>query len=90
VEQRMTVLASLGVIDWVTSFTDDTPERLLKRLQPDILVKGGDYEPHQVVGADTVHAYGGEVRVLGLIKDLSTSSIIDRMIKNHQAAPQVE
>ncbi|MCD6040326.1 MAG: hldE [Gammaproteobacteria bacterium] len=83
VEQRMTVLTSLGVVDWVTSFNDDTPERLLKVLQPDILVKGGDYQPSAVVGAEIVYAYGGEVRVLGLVKDLSTTSIIDRMVKNH-------
>lgn len=85
VEQRMAVLASLGVVDSVTSFADDTPERLLKLLQPDILVKGGDYTLDQVVGAPIVHAYGGNVRVLGLLKNLSTSSIIDRVVKVTQA-----
>ncbi len=89
-EQRMAVLAGLGAVDWVTSFTEDTPERLLKLLQPDILVKGGDYQPDQVVGADIVFAYGGEVRVLGLVKDLSTTSMIDRMVKHHQTTSQVE
>ncbi len=88
-QQRKTVLASLGAVDWVTSFSEDTPERLLKLLQPDILVKGGDYQPHEVVGAEIVLAYGGEVRVLGLVKDLSTTSIIDRMVK-HQTTSQVE
>jgi D-beta-D-heptose 7-phosphate kinase/D-beta-D-heptose 1-phosphate adenosyltransferase len=81
-EQRLAVLAGLGVVDWVTSFNDDTPERLLKRLQPDVLVKGGDYTPEQVVGHEIVQAYGGEVRVLGVIKNLSTTSIIDRVINN--------
>lgn len=84
VEQRLAVLASLGVVDWVVSFADDTPKRLLKKLKPDILVKGGDYTINQVVGAEIVHAYGGEVRVLGVIKDISTTQIIDRMIKNHK------
>lgn len=79
VEQRMAVLAGLGVVDWVTSFADDTPERLLKKLQPDVLVKGGDYTVEQVVGADIVHAYGGDVRVLGVIKNLSTTAIINRV-----------
>lgn len=83
-EQRLAVLAGLGVVDSVIAFADDTPERLLKLLQPDILVKGGDYRPDQVVGAEIVLAYGGEVRVLGLIKDISTSLIIDRMIKLHK------
>ncbi len=81
VEQRMAVLAGLGVVDWVTSFPDDTPERLLKSLQPDVLAKGGDYTAEQVVGADIVRAYGGDVRVLGVIKNLSTTSIIDRVMK---------
>jgi len=81
VEQRMAVLSSLGMVDWVTSFSDDTPERLLQKIKPDILVKGGDYTPEQVVGANLVRAYGGDVRVLGCIKNLSTSAIIDRIIK---------
>jgi D-beta-D-heptose 7-phosphate kinase/D-beta-D-heptose 1-phosphate adenosyltransferase len=81
VEHRMSVLASLGVVDWVTSFSDDTPERLLKKLQPETLVKGGDYTVDQVVGAPIVHAYGGNVRVLSMTKNVSTTSIIDRMVK---------
>ncbi len=89
-EQRMAVLAGLGVVDWVTAFTDDTPERLLKLLQPDILVKGGDYTNEQVVGAHIVHAYGGEVRVLGVVKDISTTRIIDRMVKQHQATQNID
>ncbi len=80
VQQRMAVLASLGMVDWVVSFADDTPIRLLKYLKPDILVKGGDYERlEDVVGHEVVTAYGGEVRVLGVIKDISTTLIIDRM-----------
>ncbi|MEO8402520.1 MAG: bifunctional D-glycero-beta-D-manno-heptose-7-phosphate kinase/D-glycero-beta-D-manno-heptose 1-phosphate adenylyltransferase HldE [Gammaproteobacteria bacterium] len=84
-EQRMAVLASLGVVDWVTSYNDDTPERLLKKLQPDILVKGGDYTIDQVVGADIVRAYGGDVRILGVIKNLSTTAIIDRVVKQQSS-----
>src|SRR6185295_7233444 len=85
VEQRMAVLASLGMVDWVTSFKDDTPLQLLKKLQPDILVKGGDYQIDQVVGADIVQAYGGEIRVLCMIKDISTSSIINRVMTLSEA-----
>lgn len=83
-EQRMTVLAGLGVVDLVTSFADDTPERLLKKLQPEILVKGGDYSVNQVVGADIVYAYGGDVRVLGVLKNVSTTGIIERMVNKTQ------
>lgn len=84
VDQRMTVLAGLGVVDWVVSFADDTPERLLKKLQPEILVKGGDYSVDQVVGAEIVYAYGGDVRVLGVTKNVSTTAIIERMTKATQ------
>lgn len=84
-EQRMAVLAGLSAVDWVTSFSDETPERLLRKLQPDILVKGGDYTIDQIVGAPIVYAYGGEVRALGVIKNMSTTSIINRMVQNHQA-----
>ncbi len=83
IEQRMTVLASLSAVDAVIAFADDTPKRLLKLLQPDILVKGGDYNVDQVVGAEIVYAYGGEVRVLGVTKNLSTTSIIDRVRAAH-------
>jgi D-beta-D-heptose 7-phosphate kinase/D-beta-D-heptose 1-phosphate adenosyltransferase len=88
VEQRMAVMASLGVVDWVVSFSDDTPKRLLKLLQPDILVKGGDYSIDQVVGAEIVLAYGGDVRVLGVTKGISTTAIIDRMAQTVKLSQQ--
>ncbi len=88
VAQRMTVLASLGAVDLVTSFADSTPERLLKIIQPHILVKGGDYTPDQVVGHDIVYAYGGEVRVLGVVKNISTSLMIERIVKSLQTQEQ--
>jgi D-beta-D-heptose 7-phosphate kinase/D-beta-D-heptose 1-phosphate adenosyltransferase len=89
IEQRMAVLASLGVVDWVIPFGDDTPRRLLKLLQPDVLVKGGDYTVDQVVGAEIVHAYGGDVRVLGATKGVSTTAIIDRMVQNVKLTQEV-
>lgn len=63
-EHRMTVLAGLGVVDWVVPFSDDTPERLLKLLKPEFLAKGSDYSIDEVVGADIVRAYGGDVRIM--------------------------
>lgn len=78
-EHRMTVLAGLGVVDWVVPFADETPERLLKLLQPDLLVKGGDYRLDQVVGADIVRAYGGDVRVMNHTVTTTSSLIINRM-----------
>ncbi len=77
-DHRMTVLAGLGVVDWVVPFSDDTPERLLKLIQPDLLVKGGDYTLDQVVGADIVRAYGGEVRIVNS-QITSSTHIINRI-----------
>ncbi len=90
IEQRMTVLAGLAAVDWVVPFADDTPRRLLKLLQPPILAKGGDYTIEQVVGHEIVYAYGGDVRVLGITKGVSSTSIIDRMVKNVQPTQQSE
>ncbi|MFV3371520.1 bifunctional D-glycero-beta-D-manno-heptose-7-phosphate kinase/D-glycero-beta-D-manno-heptose 1-phosphate adenylyltransferase HldE [Pseudomonas sp. NY15435] len=79
VDRRMAVLAGLGAVDWVVSFAEDTPERLLTEVRPDVLVKGGDYGVEQVVGADIVKAYGGEVRVLGLVENSSTTAIVEKI-----------
>ncbi|OGT31604.1 MAG: bifunctional heptose 7-phosphate kinase/heptose 1-phosphate adenyltransferase [Gammaproteobacteria bacterium RIFCSPHIGHO2_12_FULL_35_23] len=79
IEKRMAVIAGLGSVDWVVPFADDTPERLIEKIKPDVLVKGGDYKPEEVVGADQVLAYGGLVKVLGLVEGLSTSSVIDKI-----------
>lgn len=79
VDRRMAVLAGLGAVDWVVSFGEDTPERLLTEVRPDVLVKGGDYGVEQVVGADIVKAYGGEVRVLGLVENSSTTAIVEKI-----------
>lgn len=79
VERRMAVLAGLGAVDWVVCFGEDTPERLIELIKPDVLVKGGDYAIDQVVGAPIVEAYGGEVRVLGLVEDSSTTAIVEKI-----------
>lgn len=79
VERRMVVLSGLGAVDWVTSFNTDTPEDLLRILKPDVLVKGGDYGVEQVVGADIVYAYGGQVKVLGLVENSSTTAIVEKI-----------
>ena len=79
VERRMAVLAGLEAVDWVVSFAEDTPEELLKTLQPEILVKGGDYTLEQVVGGDYVQSYGGEVKALEFLDNCSTSAIMEKM-----------
>ena len=78
-EDRMLVLSKLAAVDWVLSFSDNTPERLLKKLKPDVLAKGGDYTVKQVVGAPIVTAYGGEVQVLSLVDNRSTTAIVKKI-----------
>ena len=77
--RRLAVLAGLSSVDWVTCFDGDTPEALISMLKPDLLVKGGDYDKKSVVGWQQVEAYGGEVRVMGLIDNCSTTAIVDKI-----------
>jgi len=79
VERRMAVLGGLEAVDWVVNFSEDTPEALLKELQPDILVKGGDYNIDGVVGGEYVKSYGGEVKALEFLDNCSTSAIVEKM-----------
>lgn len=79
VDRRKAVLAGLEAVDWVVSFSEDTPEPLLELLRPEILVKGGDYAIEEVVGGEFVQSYGGEVRALEFLDDCSTSEIVEKM-----------
>ena len=74
--QRMAVLAGLGAVDWVVPFEEDTPQRLIASLLPDLLVKGGDYQVHEIAGGAEVIAAGGQVKVLNFEDGCSTSNII--------------
>ncbi len=89
VDSRMTVLAGLEAVDWVLSFNDGTPERLLHLFKPDVLVKGGDYTPEQVVGAPIVLAYGGEVQVLSFVEHCSTTSIVEKIQRETKIKPNL-
>lgn len=75
-EQRMTVLSALESVDWVVAFEEDTPQRLIADILPDILVKGGDYKPEEIAGSEEVWAAGGEVKVLNFEDGISTTNII--------------
>ncbi len=77
--RRLRVLEGLESVDWVVPFSEDTPEALLAEIRPDVLVKGGDYAIEDVVGADFVRGYGGDVQVLGLVENCSTSSIVEHI-----------
>ena len=79
IQRRMSVLAGLSAVDWVVSFASDTPEPLLRNIQPDVLVKGGDYGIDAVVGADIVLTAGGSVKVLKLVEGLSTTALTQKI-----------
>ena len=74
---RAAMLAAMSSVDYVVVFDEDTPHKLLHALRPDVLVKGGTYQPHEVVGHEVVKAYGGEVRVAGMVDGISTTSIVE-------------
>lgn len=74
--QRMAVLAGLASVDWVTSFSEDTPERLIGRILPDVLVKGGDYRIEEIAGGRRVQDNGGSVVVLDFVEGVSTTRVI--------------
>jgi len=78
-DQRAFVLASLAATDFVTAFEDDTPLALITAIAPDILVKGGDWQPDAIVGRDVVLARGGRVQSLPLLPGISTTGIIARI-----------
>ena len=82
--QRMDVLAGLRAVDWVVPFDEDTPERLICHLLPDILIKGGDYKPEDIAGGDCVVSNGGKVIVTGFVDGQSTSKIIETVIEQLQ------
>ena len=81
-DKRMKVLAALKSVDWVVPFSEATPERLICRILPDILVKGGDYQPQDIAGYECVRRNGGDVTVLGYEQGCSTTDIID-LIRQH-------
>ena len=78
---RSAILASLEVVDMVIIFQDDTPVRLLNTLKPDVLIKGANYKPEEVVGADLVKNYGGEIVLADIMDIYSTNSTIAQMTK---------
>jgi D-beta-D-heptose 7-phosphate kinase/D-beta-D-heptose 1-phosphate adenosyltransferase len=81
---RVGVLEELESIDYLIRFDEDTPEKLIQAIKPDVLVKGEDYSKSQVVGADFVESYGGCVALAPLINGRSTSSVIQRILEAYK------
>jgi rfaE bifunctional protein nucleotidyltransferase chain/domain len=78
-EHRAYHIASLSYIDAVICFEEDTPLHLITELKPDVLVKGGDYEIHNIVGAEWILDRGGRVETIDFVHDISTTDIITKL-----------
>jgi len=78
---RAMMMASIQIVDAVTLFEEDTPLELILALEPDVIVKGGDYTIDQIVGGEEVIKRGGEIRIVPFVKGYSTSALIEAIQK---------
>jgi len=79
--ERAFVLAALSCVDFIVLFDESTPAKLIEYLKPDILIKGADWKGKEVAGSDVVERYGGKVEYLKFVKGLSTTNIIQKILK---------
>jgi D-beta-D-heptose 7-phosphate kinase/D-beta-D-heptose 1-phosphate adenosyltransferase len=84
VEERGEILSGLGCTDYITVFDDPTPFELISVLQPDVLVKGGDWTQEQVVGREVVEGAGGRVIILPFVEGSSTTNIIETILEKYE------
>lgn len=82
-KSRALQIAALSFVSAVVLFNDETPYNLIKEINPDFLVKGSDYKPEEIVGFDIIQANGGEICVIDFVEGYSTSSLIEKINKNH-------
>ena len=80
--ERQEVLAAFADIDYVTSFSETTPRRIISALLPDVLAKGGDWGPGEIIGAEEVEAAGGRVARIRYLKGHSSTNIIAKILKD--------
>ncbi|MEE8430457.1 MAG: D-glycero-beta-D-manno-heptose 1-phosphate adenylyltransferase [Candidatus Desulfatibia sp.] len=83
-EQRAEILAGLWCVDYITIFNEPDPLKLIKVIMPDVLVKGADWREPDIIGADVVKAKGGKVVRVSVVPDISTSRIIERIVKKYR------
>ena len=79
-QTRAEILAAFGFVDAVVLFSEETPIHLITAIKPDVMVKGGDYKPDTIVGADIVKTNGGRVEVISFVNGFSTTSIINKIL----------
>jgi D-beta-D-heptose 7-phosphate kinase/D-beta-D-heptose 1-phosphate adenosyltransferase len=78
-QQRAEVLAALACVDYVILFDEPDPGQLITEIQPDVLVKGGDWTPDKIVGRETVEARGGIVKTIPLVPGVSTTALVEKI-----------
>ncbi|NIM57890.1 MAG: D-glycero-beta-D-manno-heptose 1-phosphate adenylyltransferase [Candidatus Aminicenantes bacterium] len=81
-EERIEILGAIEEIDYLTSFSEETPQKIIALLLPDVLVKGGDWKPDEVVGRKEVEEVGGEVVIIPYLEGSSSSEIIKRILSS--------
>jgi len=81
-EERIEILGAIEEIDYLTSFSEETPQKIIARLLPDVLVKGGDWKPEEVVGKKEVEEAGGEVVIIPYLEGRSSSDIVKRIVSS--------
>ena len=83
-DQRAEVLAGFECVNYITIFNEPDPLKIIKELKPDVLVKGADWIEEEIIGADIVKATGGKVVRVSVVPDVSTSRIIQRIVRRYQ------
>lgn len=84
-EERCEIVAALEMVDYVTTFDELTPRELIRKLLPDVLVKGGDWSVEEIVGREDVEAHGGRVLSLPFVPGYSTTRMIERIVRTFSA-----
>ena len=84
VEERTEILSGLGCVDYITVFDELDPLELITSLQPNVLVKGGDWTKEQTIGREAVERLGGEVVIIPFVRASSTSNLIDTILKRYE------
>jgi D-beta-D-heptose 7-phosphate kinase/D-beta-D-heptose 1-phosphate adenosyltransferase len=82
-KERVFIISNLKPVDYVVLFDEDTPEKLISELLPDILIKGADWEIEKIVGKEIVEKNGGEVKTVDFVSHQSTSQIIDLIVNRY-------
>ncbi|MZH45424.1 MAG: D-glycero-beta-D-manno-heptose-7-phosphate kinase [Nitrospinae bacterium] len=84
--ERANILSALKYIDYITMFNETTPEKLIREIKPDILVKGDDYKIDEVVGREIVEGYGAKVELIPIVKGHSTTGTLEQILEKHKAS----